>query len=369
MQDYTIAKDAHGNYYLCHGVEWKNHKYIKKIGKGIGALYFYTPDELKRYLQNVAKTAQQTGQNIKTAGQEVAKKMQLNSETANAVKTKVREASQRAQSSSRRIAKEAQTGVQAAAKTVKQTAGRAASEIKRAAKEAQGRIKNSTRTKNSETRTAPHAPLTLSSNPKKNQAQLDKVKKDDLALLADKSQDAAESKKDAEGTGVKEGSSAHGLTSHRKNVTGSAKEGWSKTREVVPEQNKVDLNDVATALGDKTAMGNDYAQEYIKSAMQTYAADLDEIRTNAKDLEFQIARDKEALEETNKKIQEYQDNNGSRIAPKTSRSEIAKLNDDRKSLEKEIASSEASLARTKKYYENGVEELNAILGYYQKTYM
>lgn len=358
MQDYTIAKDAHGNYYLCHGVDWKNHKYIKKIGKGVRALYFYTPEELKRYLQNVAKTAQQTGQNIKTAGQEVAKKMQLNSETASAVKTKAQEASQRAQTSSRRIVKEA-----------KETSSKVASEVKRAAKEVQGSIKNSTRTKNSETRMAPHAPLTLSSNPKKNQAQLDKVKKDDLVLLADKSQDAAESKKDAEGTGVKEGSSAHGLTSHRKNVTGSAKEGWSKTRDVVPEQNKVDLNDVATALGGKAAMGNDYAQEYIKSAMQTYAADLDEIRTNAKDLEFQIARDKEALEETNKKIQEYQDNNGSRIAPKTSRSEIAKLNDDRKSLEKEIASSEASLARTKKYYENGVEELNAILGYYQKTYM
>lgn len=358
MQDYTIAKDAHGNYYLCHGVDWKNHKYIKKIGKGVSALYFYTPEELKRYLQNVAKTAQQTGQNIKTAGQEVAKKMQLNSETASAVKTKVQEASQRAQTSSRRIVKEA-----------KETSSKVASEVKRAAKEAQGSIKNSTRTKNSETRMAPHAPLTLSSNPKKNQAQLDKVKKDDFVLLADKSQDAAESKKDAEGTGVKEGSSAHGLTSHRKNVTGSAKEGWSKTREVVPEQNKVDLNDVATALGGKTAMGNDYAQEYIKSAMQTYAADLDEIRTNAKDLEFQIARDKEALEATNKKIQEYQDNKGSRTASKTSRSEIAKLNDDRKSLEKEIASSEASLARTKKYYENGVEELNAIIGYYQKTYM
>lgn len=358
MQDYTIAKDAHGNYYLCHGVDWKNHKYIKKIGKGIGALYFYTPDELKRYLQNVAKTAQQTGQNVKTVGQEVAKKMQLNSETANAVKSKVQEVSQRAQSGLKQTAKETKTAV-----------GRTASEVKRVAKEAKEQLSNSSKSKSLEKRTTPHTPLTLSSNPKKNQEKLDKAKKDDLVLLADKSQDAAESKKDSEDTGVKEGSSAHGFTSHRKNVTGSAKEGWSKTREVVPGQNKVDLNDVAAALGGKTAMGNDYAQEYIKSAMQTYAANLDKIRTDAKDLEFQIARDKEALEATNKKIQEHRDNKGSRTTPKTPRSEIAKLNDDRKSLEKEIASSEASLARTKKYYENGVEELNAIIEYYQKTYM
>lgn len=358
MQDYTIAKDAHGNYYLCHGVEWKNHKYIKKIGKGISALYFYTPDELKRYLQNVAKTARQTGQNIKTAGQEVVKKMQLNSETANAVKSKAQEVSQRVQSGMRQTAKE-----------TKSAAGRTASEVKRVAKEAKEQLSNSSKSKSLEKRITPHASLTLSSNPKKNQEKLDKAKKDDLVLLADKSQDAAESKKDAEGTGVKEGSSAHGLTSHRKNVTGSAKEGWSKTREVVSGQNKVDLNEVATALGGKTAMGNDYAQKYIKSAMQTYAANLDEIRTNAKDLEFQIARDKEALEETNKKVQEYQDSEDSRTASKTPRSEIAKLNDDRKSLEKEIARSEASLARTKKYYDNGIEELNAIIEYYQKTYM
>lgn len=358
MQDYTIAKDAHGNYYLCHGVEWKNHKYIKKIGKGISALYFYTPDELKRYLQNVAKKAQETGESIKTAGQEVAKKMQITSETANAVKSKAQEVSQRVQSGMRQTAKE-----------TKSAAGRTASEVKRVAKEAKEQLSNSSKSKSLEKRITPHASLTLSSNPKKNQEKLDKAKKDDLVLLADKSQDAAESKKDAEGTGVKEGSSAHGLTSHQKNVTGSAKEGWSKTREVVPGQNKVDLNEVATALGGKTAMGEDYSKEYIKGALQSYAAELDAERERAKELEFEINRNKEALEDVNAQLKSYQDNWTFINGLKMPGDKIRQLNKDQKRLESEIKDAEFDLTMKKNMYNLGVVQLDKLIGYYKDTYM
>lgn len=358
MEDYTIARDAYGNHYLSHGIEWKNHKYIKKLGQGKLALYFYTPEELKKYLQNVAKKAQETGESIKTAGQEVAKKMQITSETANAVKSNAQEVSQRAQSGLRQTAKETKTAV-----------GRTTSEVKRVAKEVKEQLGDSSKTKSSETRTTPHAQPALSSNPKKNQEKLDKVKKDDLVLLADKSQDAAESKKDAEGTGVKEGSSAHGLTSHRKNVTGSAKEDWSKTREVVPGQNKVDLNDVATALGGKTAMGEDYSKEYIKGALQSFAAELDAERERAKELEFEINRNKEALEDVNAQLKSYQDNWTFVNGLKMPGDKIRQLNKDQKKLESEIKDAEFDLTMKKNMYNLGVVQFDKLLGHYKDTYM
>lgn len=367
MQDYTIAKDAHGNYHLCHGVEWKNHKYIKKIGKGIGALYFYTPDELKRYLQNVAKTAQQTGQNIKTAGQEVAKKMQLNSETANAAKTKVQEASQRAQTSSRRIAKEAQTGAQAAAKTVKQTAARAASEVKRAVKEPKSANNSATRAKsaveklNNKTKLTPHTPLTLSSNAADNQAQLSNAKKDeDLTLLADWSEG-------------RKPSGDHGLTSHGRKTGGTAKDGWSKKRELPSS-----LEESSELLGGKTAMGKDYIQETFKSALQQYAKELDDIRVTAdnfqslKDIEFEMARTKELNEDLKQQLSNAKDNlvqNTLHSGPSKSIGEIQKLRTELKNNERSLKALEQQHKELQKYYDETMADFETLLEYYKDIYM
>lgn len=273
MQDYTIAKDAHGNYYLCHGVEWKNHKYIKKIGKGISALYFYTPDELKRYLQNVAKTAQQTGQNIKTAGQEVAKKMQIASETANAVKSKAQEVSQRVQSGMRQTAKE-----------TKSAAGRTASEVKRVAKEAKDKINSPKKAVSLSTIQRSLTKKSDSSNGLKKLiseatgkksavtkgfigwgegfdkanniekattilkeadsigAKLDdmiEAKKSEIeSYMANPLAQAIYGPKDQHNHGSSEGTSkepiddpTHGFGSHKKNVSGSAKAGWANLRD------------------------------------------------------------------------------------------------------------------------------------------
>lgn len=66
MEDYTIARDAYGNHYLCHGIEWKNHKYIKKIGEGKKALYFYTSEELKKYLQRLHSKPGENIDHLKT---------------------------------------------------------------------------------------------------------------------------------------------------------------------------------------------------------------------------------------------------------------------------------------------------------------
>lgn len=385
MQDYTIAKDAHGNYYLCHGVEWKNHKYIKKIGKGIGALYFYTPDELKRYLQNVAKTAQQTGQNIKTAGQEVAKKMQLNSETANAVKTKVQEASQKAQTSSRRIvkeaqtssrriAKEAQTRAQAAAKTVKQTAARAASEVKRAVKESKAANNSATRAKsaveklNNKTKLTPHTPLTLSSNAADNQAQLSNAKKEDeqskkdedLTLLADWSEG-------------RKPSGDHGLTSHGRKTGGTAKDGWSKKRELPSS-----LEESSELLGGKTAMGKDYIQETFKSALQQYAEELDNIRVTAdnfqslKDIEFEMARTKELNEDLKQQLNNAKSNlaqNTLQSGPVKSIGEIQKLRTELKNNERSLKALEQQHKELQKYYDETMADFETLLEYYKDIYM
>lgn len=374
MQDYTIAKDAHGNYYLCHGVDWKNHKYIKKIGKGISALYFYTPEELKRYLQNVAKTAQQTGQNIKTAGQEVAKKMQLNSETASAVKTKVQEASQRAQTSSRRIVKEAQTGAQAATKTVKQAAARAASEVKKAVKEPKAANNSATRAKsaveklNNKTKLTPHTPLTLSSNAADNQAQLSNAKKEDeqskkdedLALLADWSEG-------------RKPSGDHGLTSHGRKTGGTAKDGWSKKRELPSS-----LEESSELLGGKTAMGKDYIQETFKSALQQYAEELDNIRVTAdnfqslKDIEFEMARTKELNEDLKQQLNNAKSNlaqNTLQSGPVKSIGEIQKLRTELKNNERSLKALEQQHKELQKYYDETMADFETLLEYYKDIYM
>lgn len=374
MQDYTIAKDAHGNYYLCHGVEWKNHKYIKKIGKGISTLYFYTPDELKRYLQNVAKTARQTGQNIKTAGQEVAKKMQITSETANAVKSKAQEVSQRVQSGMRQTAKEAQTGAQATAKTVKQTAARAASEVKRAVKEPKAANNSVTRAKsaveklNNKTKLTSHTPLTLSSNVADNQTQLsDSKKKDeqskkdeDLTLLADWSEG-------------KKPSGDHGLTSHGRKTGGTAKEGWNKKRPLPSS-----IEESSDLLGGKTAMGKDYTQEMFKSALQQYAKELDDIRVTAdnfqslKDIEFEMARTKELNEDLKQQLNNAKDNlvqNTLHSGPSKSIGEIQKLRTELKNNERSLKALEQQHKELQAYYDETMADFETLLEYYKDIYM
>lgn len=374
MQDYTIAKDAHGNYYLCHGVEWKNHKYIKKIGNGISALYFYTPDELKRYLQNVAKTARQTGQNIKTAGQEVAKKMQLNSETANAVKSKAQEVSQRVQSGMRQTAKEAQTGAQAAAKTVKQTAARAASEVKRAVKEPKAANNSVTRAKsaveklNNKTKLTPHTPLTLSSNVADNQTQLSDAKKkdeqskkdEDLTLLADWSEG-------------RKPSGDHGLTSHGRKTGGTAKDGWNKKRPLPSS-----IEESSDLLGGKTAMGKDYTQEMFKSALQQYAKELDDIRVTAdnfqslKDIEFEMARTKELNEDLKQQLSNAKSNlaqNTLQNGPVKSIGEIQKLRTELKNNERSLKALEQQHKELQAYYDETMADFETLLEYYKDIYM
>lgn len=74
-RDYTIDQDAYGRHYLSHGKEWKDHKYIKKIGLGKLAQYFYTKEELQAYLKNVGERMKETGETVQEAGKEVAQKM------------------------------------------------------------------------------------------------------------------------------------------------------------------------------------------------------------------------------------------------------------------------------------------------------
>lgn len=350
MQDYTIVKDSCGNRYLCHGIDWKNHKYIKKIGQGISALYFYTPDELKRYLQNVARTAQQTGKNIKTAGQEVAKKMQISSETANTVQDKIKGATQKIQ-------------------PVKKTAEKVSSEAKRIVKEikipdvksvkaksAVEKVNDKNRPAESKKRSTP--------NMSSNQAQLDSAKKadeqsekeDDLELLADWSDG-------------RKPSGAHGFTSHGRKISGTAKEGWSKRRELPGS-----LEESSELLGGKTAMGKDYMQEMFKSALQQYAEELDDVRVKGsnfqslKELEFEMARTKEINEDLKRQIDSTK-GNFIQTGPVKSAKELLRLQTELKSSERSLKELERQHKDLQEYYDKTMADFETILEYYKDVYM
>ena len=60
MPSYYIAKDRFGNYNLAHGIQWRQHKYIRKEGNR----YIY-PEDLKKkqQAQNAANLANQRGFN------------------------------------------------------------------------------------------------------------------------------------------------------------------------------------------------------------------------------------------------------------------------------------------------------------------
>lgn len=356
MEDYTIARDAYGNHYLSHGIEWKNHKYIKKLGQGKLALYFYTPEELKKYLQNVAKKVQETGESIKTAGQEVAKKMQITSETANAVKSKVQETAQ------------------TAAKSVKQASGKAVSATKRTSEETRKQSDASLKTKSavekvndrsksirSNDRPVPHAPLTLTSNSSENQKKLDEAKKeDDLELLADWSEG-------------RKPSGDHGLTSHGRKTEGTAKDGWSKKRKIPGS-----LDEANSVLGGKTAMGKDYDQELFKGVLQQYAEELDDVRVKGstfqslKELEFEMARTKELNEDLKQQLSSAKDNlvkSTLQNGPSKALGDIQKLKTELKDNERSLKALEQQHKDLQEYYDETMKDFETILEYYQNVYM
>ena len=304
MESYFIAKDAYGHRYISHGIEWKNHKYFKKLGEGKLAKYFYSPEALKTYLQNVLKRSKETGESIKTAGEEVAKN--LKSGSGNAV-------SPTEKSIEKKIAN---------VRSTQQKAMRSAGS-------------------------------------------------DDLKLTGDAAPEKTGTVKREAKTGIKEATSAHGITSHRKNITGSAKEGWSNTRTPGAGKNSDNLKDVAAAIGGQTASGQDYIQEIFKSAMREYATELDNTRVDARNIEFEMSRTEESIEYNKKQIEQLQ-HDMKKMNPddrKKAKTELERLDNEQKRMRTELEISKKDLELQRRYYESGVKELEQIIEYYQKNYM
>lgn len=64
MENYYLATDSYGRYYIQHGVEWKNHKYIRRLKDGVKTIYFYTIDELRSYLRKSEKSQKEKSEDL-----------------------------------------------------------------------------------------------------------------------------------------------------------------------------------------------------------------------------------------------------------------------------------------------------------------
>ena len=274
MNDYYIASDMNGHYAIVHGIEWKNHKYIKKIGEGKTAIYFYTLKELQGYLSNVRNRMQKTGESAATAGARVAQTFNQKSGTA---LTTAKTAGNRVYGITRNAVNNGVEVVKAQTQrlTVPKASGAAPAQETRQASENKS-------VQSVVNRAVQAAGKVMSGIQKVTDIKVAAVKRlnsaaeKTIGALRNKAGEFSEKLQQRSKSKTETGNSASSLspaasnatvsapaeaeaqasrpTAHQKNVTGSAKAGWSKRRDMPGKGNQPnpvqDLQEYANQLID-----------------------------------------------------------------------------------------------------------------------
>ena len=403
MNDYYIDTDENGNHYLCHGIDWKNHKYIKKIGEGKLARYFYTPEELKAYLHAVATRMQQTGETAKDAGAKVAATMQTGANTAKSVASGTAiKVSDTAKAVAQKVQEKAAVNMPNKAVTRTNVDNRQGD----SERNIQSVIKDVSEQLRAAKESAKKATQVTFEAAKKTMAQAEKAigafreKTADLLQKYDKKSSQPtipmhmEPVSSTESDQTANQESGKRPTAHQKRVEGTAKEGWSKRREseAVSNQNGKnnpvsDLEAAATALLDPdikvdTSLDPIYQiLHYSDAVNEKYAAlketDYTAAQQYQKEQVFVIGamacsqyyRMKELYEGANNHLVEIQqeintaqkDYDDALAAYKKNKSSLSK--EERKVAQEQLTWKKDVIARTK---QNGKEQALVISGYYSE---
>lgn len=403
MNDYYISTDENGNHYLCHGIDWKNHKYIKKIGEGKLARYFYTSEELKAYLNAVSRRMQQTGETAKAAGAKVAATMQIG---ANSAKSGTSGMSVKVSDTAKAVAQKVQEKVAANMPNKAVTRSNVDNRQDKSERNIQSVIKDVSEQLRAAKESAKKATQVTIEAAKKTMAQAEKA----IGAFREKTADILQkygkkpsqptvpmqtepvSSTESDQTAKQEPGKRP--TAHQKQVEGTAKEGWSKRREseVISNQNgknnpASDLEAAATELLDPD-IKVDTTQDPIFQIIQ-YGDAVNEKYTALKETDYAAAqqyqkeqvfvigamacsqyyRTKELYEGANNHLVEIQqeintaqkDYDDALAAYNKNKSSLSK--EERKAAQEQLDWKKDVIARTK---QNGKEQALVISGYYSE---
>lgn len=229
MEEYYITTDMYGRHVIVHGVEWKNHKYIKKLRNGAFTRYFYTVDELRAYLQAVRTEIDSKGKAVGEAAASVLERMNSNDKAG-----------------TKEATKSATLSTKGTASTLKEKIGEVAEGFRNKAEQVHSSvssaIKNASEKKSKSEKAWDNASddqkidiliagavsnvKMIDKFSKSTGEAIDNYLKSDVGRLLNKENrnepQKQESSKEERGETT---NSAHGITGHNKKVTGEAKEG------------------------------------------------------------------------------------------------------------------------------------------------